>query len=245
MAQTTSSKRRIPLYLQILAGMVVGMTLGALLGKEASAPFGELGKLIIALIKAIATPLLFLVIVNAILKTEIRGAAGLRLIGWAMLNASIALIIGLALSNLLQGGKHLTVLAGAGSTASYVGKKVDFAGVVNSIVPTSIAGPFVENLILAVIVLALLFGFGLRIARSEEATQDSAAVVERGDGALLRVTEVVLSWVIKLIPLAVFGVVTKAVGEHGFAPLHGLSWYVGTALLGFVLHVSFTSHAWL
>ncbi len=245
MAQTTSSKRRIPLYLQILAGMVVGMTLGALLGKEASAPFGELGKLIIALIKAIATPLLFLVIVNAILKTEIRGAAGLRLIGWAMLNASIALIIGLALSNLLQGGKHLTVLAGAGSTASYVGKKVDFAGVVNSIVPTSIAGPFVENLILAVIVLALLFGFGLRIARSEEATQDSAAVVERGLEALLRVTEVVLSWVIKLIPLAVFGVVTKAVGEHGFAPLHGLSWYVGTALLGFVLHVGITYHAWL
>lgn len=245
MSETPPVKRRVPLYVQILAGMVIGLVLGPLLGKEAAAPFGELGKLVIQLIKAVATPLLFLVIINAILKTEIRARSGARLLGWAIFNASIALTIGLVVSNVFEGGKHLTALANTGSTGSYAGKKVDFTGVVSTIVPSSIAGPFVENTILAVIVLALLFGFGLRVARAEEVTAQSAALLERGLEALLRVTEVVLGWVIKLIPLAVFGVVTKAVGEHGYAPLKGLGWYVGIALLGFALHVGITYHAWL
>jgi DAACS family dicarboxylate/amino acid:cation (Na+ or H+) symporter len=63
--------------------------------------------------------------------------------------------------------------------------------------------------------------------------------------ALLRVVEVVLTWVIALIPFAVFGVVARAVGEHGFAPLKGLGVYVGVGLLGLALHILLTYQAWL
>ncbi len=238
-------KERFPLHQQIIVAMIMGCIVGPILGK-AAAPFGELGKLVIQLIKAVATPLIFLVIVNAILSTQIRLRSGVRLLGWAIVNACIALAIGLVLSNVLQPGRHLAMLQGAGSSAAYAGKKVDFAGVLGGIVPVSVVSPFADNLVLAVVLLALLFGFGLRRVKSEQARgADGVGALEHIFATLLRLVEIVLGWVIKLIPFAVFGVVTKAVGDHGFAPLKGLAAYVGVALFGFLLHAGLTYQLWL
>ena len=51
--------------------------------------------------------------------------------------------------------------------------------------------------------------------------------------------------VIRLVPLAVFGVVAKSVGEYGFAPIKGLAWYVGIALLGMALHIVIVHQTWI
>jgi Na+/H+-dicarboxylate symporter len=101
---------RFPLYAQIIAGMVAGLLLGPLLGKQA-APLGEIGRIVVQLIKGVATPLLFFAIVNAILRAEVGGKGALRMLGAAILNASLALAIGLMISNLLQPGRHLRALA--------------------------------------------------------------------------------------------------------------------------------------
>jgi Na+/H+-dicarboxylate symporter len=93
----------------------------------------------------------------------------------------------------------------------------------------------------------LLLGFGLRRVRGEQQADGQATykAVEDGVATLLRVTEIVLGWVIRLIPFAVFGVVAKAVGEHGYAPLKGLLWYVAVGLGGLLLHVIVTYQLWL
>lgn len=249
MTEAPGKKSRFPLYLQILAAMALGMVLGPLLGKDA-APLGELGKVVISLIKAVATPLLFFAIINAILKSDLRSKSAGRMLFVAFFNAGVALLIGLLISNLLQPGKHLSAVAAAsvpGDAAKYAGKKIDFLATFVGYIPTSVAGPFVENMILGVIALGLLFGFGIRVARTEQqaAGQNAYLAIENGVETLLRVTELSLGWVIKLIPFAVFGVVTKAVGEHGFAPLRGLGVYVLVGLLGLILHILIVHQAWI
>lgn len=245
-----TDRRRLPLYAQILGAMALGLLAGPLLGEDA-AQLGELGKLVIQLIKAAATPLLFFAIVQAILKTEIEGRAALRLLFWAGVNASIALAIGLLISNVFQPGRALSAIArpSEGALAAYANKKVDLSGVLGGIVPTSFVAPFAENVVLSIVLLALFTGFALRRVRAEQAASASgergAAVIEDVVGSLLRVMEIVLSWVITLIPFAVFGVVTKAVGEHGYGPLRGLLVYVLVGLGGLALHVLVTYHAWL
>jgi Na+/H+-dicarboxylate symporter len=234
-------RRPIPLSLQIVAAMVVGAILGPLLGPKA-APLGEIGKLVIALIKAAATPLLFFAIVQAIVKTEVRGRAGLRMLGFAMLNASVAVAIGILLSNLLQPGSHLELVrppATDGAVTSYGDKKIDAIKVVSGLIPTNLVTPFAENLILSVVLLALLFGFALRRLRKEdsEPLRAGVKVIEDATAAMQRLMEVLLGWVIRLVPLAVFGVVGKTVAEHGFAPLKGLAMYLFVGLLGMTLHV--------
>ena len=99
-------RSHLSLSAAIVLAMALGLVVGPLLGADA-APLGELGKLVIQLIKAVATPLIYFVIVHAVLTTEIGGLGARRLVGFAMANATFALAIGLLLSNLIHPGGHL------------------------------------------------------------------------------------------------------------------------------------------
>jgi len=238
---------RVPLYVQIIIGMAVGVAVGPVLGSRA-APLGELGKLVIQLIKAVATPLVFLAIVNAILRTEIKGRAGLRMLALAVINACIALTIGIVLANVLHPGQSLQVVAPASAAptlAAYADKKIDVMKTLAGTIPANLVQPFADNAILSVVVLALLLGFALRAVRGEAAVASGARAIDDAVAALLRVMEIVLGWVIRLVPIAVFGVVAKIVADHGFAALKGLGAYVGTGLLGMALHIAITYQLWL
>ncbi|MFO0547104.1 MAG: dicarboxylate/amino acid:cation symporter [Polyangiaceae bacterium] len=240
---------RFPLSLQIIAAMVLGLALGPLVGKQAT-PLAEVAKLVIQLIKAFATPLLFLAIVQAILKTEVSLRAGARMIGFALVNATIALTIGLVLSNLLRPGDHLAAVVSTGdkppaAIAEYANKKIDLTKTLISHVPQNVVSPFAENAVIAIVILALFLGFALRRVREEEQGSGGHRIIEEVVTTLLRVSEVVLSWAIKLVPLAVFAVVTKTVGEYGFAPFKGLGWYVLVGLLGLVLQIGVTYQLWI
>jgi DAACS family dicarboxylate/amino acid:cation (Na+ or H+) symporter len=234
----------------IVGAMVVGLAVGPHLGGLA-APLGELGKLVIQLIKAIATPLLFLSIVRAILTTEVEGRAALRMVAVATINVAIAITIGLVASNLLRPGAHLELPASASTSEAaraFAGKKVELLKTVTSYVPSNLVTPFEENVVLSVILVALLFGFALRKARSEAAQSGDARafeLVEQGSSALLRATEVALGWILALIPFAVFALAAKTVAEHGYGPLRGLAFYVGVGLAGLAVHIAIAYQGWV
>jgi DAACS family dicarboxylate/amino acid:cation (Na+ or H+) symporter len=239
---------RVPLYLQIIGAMVIGGIVGPLLGAGRAAPLGELGKLVIQLIKAVATPLLFFAIVNAILRTEVKGRAGVRMLVLASINACVAIAIGLLISNVFHPGQSLQSVAppaAAPSLAAYADKKIDFIKTLAGYIPNSVVHPFVDNLILSIVLLALLLGFALRAVRGEPEVASGARTIDDAVAALLRVMEVVLGWVIRLVPVAVFGVVAKTVAEHGFAPLRGLGIYVAIGLAGMALHIALTYQLWI
>ena len=81
-ADEAARSPRFPIHVQIGVAMALGVLAGPVLGRGAF-ELGEIGKLVIQLIKAAAAPLLFLSIVYAILKTEIQGRAAARLFFWA------------------------------------------------------------------------------------------------------------------------------------------------------------------
>ncbi len=238
----------VPLYVQIVVAMGVGLVLGPLLGASA-APLGELGRLVVQLIKGVATPLLFFAIVSAILHAEIEAKGALRMLGAASFNAVCALIIGLSISNWFQPGRHLEALASAprDKLATAANKKVDLVETVAGYVPADVVSPFAENLILSVILLAILLGFALRKVKKEQLALGKTDFrgLEAAVDVILRAFEVVLGYIVKLIPLAVFGVVCKATGAHGYAPFYGLGVYVAVGVGGLLLHVIVVYHTWL
>ena len=241
--------RRFPFYARILSAMALGALLGLAAGPRV-APLGELGRVVITLIKALAAPLLFFAILDAFLRTEIHGRSAARMVVVSLTNASIALAIGLTLSNLLRPGEASAALrraAGVSAAPAAAPAGLDFGKVVSGLVPTSVAGPFVENAILGIVVLGVLLGAALRRVKNEQASRGDFTLrpLEDAIAGLFRAFEVVLSWIVAIVPLAVFGVVAQTVGEHGFAPFAGLGPYVGVALLGLGLQVFFVYQAWL
>lgn len=240
---------RVPLSAQIALAMVLGLALGPVFGSSAL-PFGEAAKVVIQLIKAVAAPLLFFSIVTAILKTEVRFAGGVRMVGFALLNGCLALTVGMMLSNWLRPGERLRgVFAAppAGDSSAWAGKKIDLVKVLVGHVPDSAAKPFVENAVIGIVILAVLVGFALRKVRREREAHGEGdfAVVERVLDVVLRATEHILAWVVKLVPFAVFFVVARTVGELGYAPFRGLGWYVGVGLLGLVVHIGVVYQLWI
>ena len=113
-----SGSKRISFTWQLVGAMALGAAIGLLFGPKA-APVGEVGKLIIQAVKTFATPLLFFSILYAVMTTRIEGRHAGRMLSVAFGNASVALAIGLILSNVFRIGDRLAPLfaSASGTTA--------------------------------------------------------------------------------------------------------------------------------
>jgi Na+/H+-dicarboxylate symporter len=248
---------RIPFAVKIVAAMLLGVIAGEWLGMKA-APLSQFGSVILDLIKGLAGPLLLFAILDAFLRTELNPKSGWLMIGISAFNATLAIAIGLSISNLIRPGlslrAHLSDPAltasksvAAATTAAVAPRQIEFVRDLVATIPTSVARPFVENAILSIVILAVLAGAALRRAKREQRARGEAAylVVESLVATCLRAIEIALGWLIALVPLAVFGVVAKTVGEFGLAPLKGLAVYVGVGLLGLTIQVLVVYQTWI
>ena len=234
--------------LRILVAAVLGALAGGLLGERA-APLGELGKLFIQLIKMLAVPLLFLSVVDAFLTTRLKWREAGRMAWISGVNTLLALVIGLGLSRLLEPGLGAggLISSAAPTPVTPVGA-LEFGKVISGFFPASIAGPFVDNAMIPVLLLALLLGAGLRKQLAlEDATGEArgarnlAAIV----ASLLGVARIVIGWAVAWVPLAVFAVVAKVVGTSGITALKSLPTYIGVALLGLGIQVLVVYSFWI
>lgn len=229
---------------RILIAMCLGVLAGSFLGDFALS-LGVVGNLVIHSIKVIATPLVFLVVMRAIATTDVGGKSFLRVGAVALFNVTIAITIGLTLSNLVRPGERLKVLGGE-ATRAYQEQRFDWQTTLESFIPKSVVAPFAENAILPVVILALLAGFALRIASRETGeVQESAQSIHKFLAGCYRLTEIILGWVLQLIPFAVFAVVAKTIAQHGFTHLQGLLVYVLVGVGGLTLHALITYQLWI
>ena len=250
---------RIPLWVQILLALVLGIALGAYFGKEPFVPalgtfgveeLGRLGLLVIRALKLLAVPLVALVILDALLRFRIEGRQGWRLARICLMNVTVALVIGLVLVNVLKPGRFLVDLfsplmktpvatGDAPETAPPPAPPgVDPIAGLESMVPKSIAGPFVNNEVLGAALLALLVGAALRKVRTARGAEGAAAFATI-EGVVLTLSETLqqaLSWVVMLVPFAAFALVALSVGRAGIWALSGLWAFLAVILLGMLLH---------
>jgi DAACS family dicarboxylate/amino acid:cation (Na+ or H+) symporter len=235
---------------QIIIALFIGAITGVVFGSSV-AVLGELGKVIITLIKAAATPLLFFVILTSVMSSDISGKLGLKLIMITSFNAIFALSIGIGLSQIFRAGESLSEIHSTMTTpeqlAKYAGQKINFIESIKSYFPESFMKPFVDNTVISLIFIALLLGFALRKVRTmgddgeKEIIQKFLNLLH----VLTKVFEVALTWLVHLTPLAVFGVVAKTIGEYGFSPLQGLIKYIAVGLLGLFIHAFFVYQGWI
>ena len=242
---STTIKTESPLAFRIVVAMALGVLAGMAF-RDSMVPLGIVGKLFIQLIKVMAVPLVFFSILDAMITTQISFKSAGRLLLVVLINTSIALSIGLLLSNLVEPGRYFEKSAQAAATA-VVPKvdSIDFAKVLSSVVPTSIVGPFAENNVISVVILALLLGTGLRHHFSGGKADYELVQAERVIKTILSVWSSVLMLLVRLVPIAVFCVTARTVGEYGFQPFKGLALYIGLAVLGMAIQIVCVYPIWI
>jgi DAACS family dicarboxylate/amino acid:cation (Na+ or H+) symporter len=220
--------RATPLYLRILGAVGLGVVAGLGLG-DGAAVLEAPAKLVLRLLGALAPPLILLAIVQALMRAHIGGRQALRLVSLLLVNTLTAILIGLAVANLVQPGAWTTAVptapvAKAASAADPLTQFFDS-------VPKSILGPFSDNgTVIGVIFIAVAFGVALRGLRTHE-----VGTVEDLVHVALTSLIAILHWIVDIVPLAVFGVVASIVGVKGFADFIALGGFVVAVLLALAL----------
>lgn len=253
---------RLPLYVRVLIGVALGTLCGLAFGEGpillglTNKHLGDLGLLVIRLLRAMAVPLIFFAVVDAFVRTEISGKQGVKLVAICTVNVCIAFLIGMTLINTFRPGEawknrlaDIEATAGGPARKAPEGTSLDPMKNLGGYIPANLVDPFQKDNgnVISVVFLAVLIGASLRrlIARDGR----DSAVSRLGDlaGGGYETLVAVLTLVIQAIPFAVFGVLAQVVGRDGAKVFGELGVYVVAMVSGLSLHALgyYTLAAWL
>ncbi len=244
MSAAAAPHKGLPLYVRIAIACALGVLTARVLGPRAI-PLGDLGMLVIRVLKTLATPLILFAILDAFARTRIEGRQAARLMGMSALNAVAAIVIGLGVAHALGSGSawraQMTAMVhGPGHAAPHAeGAQPTLNPLANLIrmVPESVADPFVKNNVIGVVLLAVALGAAYRALKHRDDPDHRAALAvwdEFARGGLM-LFSTVLQGVVTAVPLAVFAVVASVVARTGVGVFVALAPFLATVLLGLAL----------
>ena len=206
------------LYLQVLLAVFVALIFGVCFPHQA-ALMKPLGDGFIKLIKMCIPPVIFCTIVSGILAgSDLKtvGKIGVKTLIYFEILTTIALILGLVVASVLKPGSAMNIDVNsidASQIADYVGHKSNFVDFLLHIIPKTIFEAFVSGEILPILFVALLSGFAL--SSLKEKTPLMIAAIDEISALLFKI----ISYVMKLAPIGVFGAMSYTVGKYGIKSL--------------------------
>jgi aerobic C4-dicarboxylate transport protein len=242
MAEAAVDKRQpwySVLYIQVLIAIVIGILLGHFWPALAT-QMKPLGDAFIALIRMMIAPVIFCTVVHGIASMRDMskvGRVGLKTLVYFELVSTVALVIGLAVGELVRPGSGFSGgTVSANAVAGFVGKAKEESVVAHllAIIPDTFVGAFTKGDLLQVLLIAILSGFAL--ARMGSAGERIAAGVDLIAKMLFRI----IAMIVRVAPIGAFGAMAYTIGSFGIGTLWNLIalilTFYGTSIL-FVLLV--------
>src|SRR5450755_1398343 len=217
------------LYAQVITAIIIGVILGNF-WPETGEAMKPLGDGFIKLIKMIIAPIIFCTVVVGIAGMEdmkkVGKTGGLALLYFEIVS-SIALLVGLAIINVVQPGAGMNIdpsSLDAKSVAAYTGpgKMQGTVGFLLDIIPNTVVDAFAKGEILQVLLFSVLVGFALhRFGGRGTLVFD---VVETGSHVLFGIVAIIM----RLAPLGAFGAMAFTIGKYGVGSLFSLGKLMAT-----------------
>lgn len=229
------------LYVQVLIGLVVGITVGHY-WPDVGAALKPLGDGFVKLVKMMIAPVVFCTIVTGITSLSDSKEIGktlLKSMGLFYVLTIIALLTGLATVFLIQpgAGMHIDPKQLDASVAARFANDLHthgFADFALHIIPNAFVGAFAQGEVLPVLLLAVLCGFGLR--RIGPAARPVLDTIDGFSHMLFAVFGIIM----RVAPIGAFGAMAFTVGRYGIKSIGSLGLLIGTfyvACLFFVVVV--------
>jgi aerobic C4-dicarboxylate transport protein len=212
------------LYVQVLTAIALGVVVGVV-WPDKGAAMRPLGDGFIKLIRMLIAPIIFTTIVVGIahmgaLKDV--GRIGLRAFIYFEVVSTLALVIGLAVVNILRPGVGLSVAAtpadlqAAAAYGAQAGQAHDTVAFLLNIIPTTMVDAFARGDILQVLLVATLTGIALLGLGSR--VEGLVAILDQVSQALFALVGLIM----KLAPIGAFGAMAFTVGRYGIGSLLSL-----------------------
>ena len=222
-----------PLYLRIIAALLLGLVVGLVFGKSAGS-LALPSQLILRLLSALAPPLILIAVIQALMKAEIKGRTAGKLAFLLILNTTVAITIGLAVANVVRPGSWHKLPPPPPVAKSLPADKSMLEQFLDN-VPKSVMGPLGDQAnVIGVIFIAVAFGLALR-RNKDRPIRTITDLVDLAFDTLLTI----LHWIIDLVPIGVFGIVASIVGTKGLLPFFALGGFIFAVLLALLLQASY------
>ncbi len=246
------------LWIKVLIGMFLGIATGMLIGPtggwlsiSTSTTLGNWlalpGQLFLTLIQMIVIPLIFASVVRGLSASESfeqLQRMGVGVVVYFVSTTVIAIIIGLAVASLIKPGHYvdsasLKSLMPAGTVAEATAQPgnppslSELPDKLVTIFPSNPLTSMVEGQMLQVVMFAMIMGVALVMMKPAQ----SKPLLDLMS-SLQEVCMTVVSWAMRLAPLAVFGLMAQLTSKIGLDAIFGMGVYVGTVLAGLLILLS-------
>jgi aerobic C4-dicarboxylate transport protein len=207
------------LYFQVIAGILIGVALGALY-PSAGESMKPLGDGFIKVIRMMIGPVIFCTVVTGIANIgDLRklGRVGVKALLYFEVVTTMALLIGLAVVKTVQPGAGINAnpsTLDAKAVAQYAtsGQQLHAVDFLLNIIPDTIMGAFARGEILQILFIAILFGVAL-------ASFEQGKLVVQVIDAITKWLFKVIAIIMKFAPIGAFGAMAFTIGKYGLRTL--------------------------
>ena len=208
------------LYVQVLIGIVLAVIVGNFFPDFAVA-MKPLGDGFIKLIRMVIALVVFCTVVSGVSHMgDMRkvGRVGGKALIYFEVVSTLALLIGVAVGNILQPGAGFNAdpaKLDARAIAGYAGqaKEQNIADFLLNVIPNTVIDAFARGDILPVVLVSLLVGYALTVLG--EKAQPVRALIESATSVVFAVVNVIM----RLAPFGAFGAMAFTVGRYGVSSL--------------------------
>lgn len=246
------------LWLQVLIGMALGIGTGLMLAPSAgwvSAATSSLiaswlalpGQAFLASIKFVVVPLVLASVIRGIAageSPEIVGRIGSRTVLFFIATTIIAATIGLACALLIAPGSFIDpaqvsamvkpAAASAAAVPAQAGAVAADATTIParivSLVPTNLLTSLVHGEMLHIVIGSAIVGIAMLAMPSDQSRPLLDLL-----GGLQTVCMVIVKWVLRFAPIAVFGLMADIAARVGLNAIAGMAIYMATVVIGLLL----------
>jgi proton glutamate symport protein len=234
---------KLKLHWQILIAMIVGVGIGSIFqlvyhGKPEGIVYEiliSLGTIFIRLLRMVIVPLIFTSIVSGVASVGSGmsiGRLGLKTFLYYMTTSLFAILIGLLLTNLLRPGVGANIPVAEGFKAESLASPSSPADILIRMIPLNPVAAMTGGDMLGIIFFSIFLGFAITRIKPES-SEKLKKLFDAGFESMMKITE----YVIKLAPLGVLGLITKAVSTAGIAMFGSLALYMTTVASGLTIHL--------
>src|SRR5438034_1675424 len=153
---------RLPLYVQIVIALVLGVIAGELLPAAWAAKLDIPARMLLQFLGAVAPPLILIAVMRALITAKVRGRLAGKMFFLLALNTLVAIFIGILVANALKPGTHGNESAATQPGEQYHLSGADLVSQLLTNIPASLLRPLVDNNVIGVIIIAVAFGLAAR-----------------------------------------------------------------------------------
>ncbi|GGB46606.1 amino acid transporter [Lentibacillus populi] len=223
------------LILKITVALILGIIAGLIFGEATSviAPFGDL---LLHLLKFLIIPLILFTLIVGVNQSRIGdlGRMGGKVFLYYLLTSALAIVVGIAVASIFEPGIGMTIDT---NEKFDVPENPGVIRVLLSVVPDNIVTAFSELNLLGIIFTALAFGIAIASLRSSEDYSELGDHVYKVMEGLNEATLSIMNVILQYVPIGIFAIIAKTVGNQGMDTLLALGDMVLVLYIALLVHV--------